>query len=363
MALSAQIPSCPTSTRRAQLVAAAVGCLDAYVDAWVAAPPGMPEDAGPAVLAALAGATAHPGAEWHASRAVTVWQHGFHRGTAGIGLYRGQAGYAAGLACAAARQPRLRALADWEAQALADRWTVGPVTREEYTLVDGAPGAILALACAERPDPDRVLPLARRLAAVAQWPPDMDTGLGYGVAGVAAALRAACDVVRPAGDLAAALRRACDWLVGRSTVDSQAVPTWPAPDSGWAHGTPGIAWTLWDAGRVLDDPRLRRRAVRAMDSYCGQLLRSELPPRSALTFAHGVAGSLAVADAFARHAHLPSAQDLRYRIGEHLVDRLAEVRALADHQMLLLDGACGVLAAMLTADGGDRRWLTQYGLR
>jgi hypothetical protein len=360
MALSAQLPPCPTSTRRALVVTAAVDCLDRYVDAWVAAPPERPEDAGPAVLAVLAGASAHPNAEWHASRALTVWQHGFHRGTPNSGLDRGQAAYVTGLGLAGARRP-LRGLAEREARALADRWTVGPVTAAEYTLVHGAPGAVLALAGGA--EPDQALPLARRLAAVPEWPADMDTGLGHGVAGVAAALRAAYEVSGAAADFAAGLRRACDWLVGRSTVDRQGVPTWPAPGSGWAHGTAGVAWTLWEAGRVLDDPRLRRRATRAMDSYCGELLRVDLPRGAPVTFRDGAAGTLALADAFTRHAGLPSAEDLRDQIEERLADRLTDVRDRSGHHMTLLDGACGVLAVLLTVAGGNRRWLTPYGLR
>jgi hypothetical protein len=121
-----------------------------------------------------------------------------------------------------------------------------------------------------------------------------------------------------------------------------------------------VAWTLWDAGRVLDDPRLRRRATRAMESYCIGLLRPELPPAIDLTFRTGAAGTLAVADAFARHAELPDARELRDRIAEQLIDRLDDVR---EGDPLLLDGACGVLAALLTAAGADRRWLTPYGLR
>jgi hypothetical protein len=359
MAMPAQLP-CPTATRRALVTAAAIGCLDGYVDAWVTNPPAGPEDAGPAVLAALVTGTAHPDAAWHASRAITVWQHGFHRGTPNSGLDRGQAAYTAGLACAALTQRRLAVAADREAQALAARWTVGPVTRDEYTLVHGLPGAVLTLAGAARPDPHRVVPLARRLAAVPDWPADLDTGLGYGVAGVAAALRAAVEIADPVKDVEAALRRACDWLVGRSTVDRNGVPAWPAARHGWAHGTPGIAWTLWDAGRVLDDPRLQRRATRAMESYCDGLLRPEPPDPVDLTFRTGAAGVVAVADAFTRHAGLPGSGDLRDRTAEQIVDRLDEVRA---GRCLLLDGASGTLAALLTASGGDRRWLIPYGLR
>ncbi|HKS99747.1 MAG TPA: hypothetical protein VJT31_09485, partial [Rugosimonospora sp.] len=170
MPLSSQLPSCPASTRRAAVLAAAIGCLDAYVDAWVAQPPEQPDDPGPAVLAALVGASTHPTAGWYASRALTVWRHGFHRGTARPGLYGGQAGYVAGLSCVASSQQRLRGLVEREARVLAQRWTAAPLAGGGYTLVDGLPGAVLALSCDPGPAADRLVPLARRLAAVPDWP-------------------------------------------------------------------------------------------------------------------------------------------------------------------------------------------------
>src|ERR687888_18212 len=72
MALPAQLPQCPTATRRALVTATAVGCRDAYVGGGAAPPPGAREDAGRGVLAPPPAGTAHPDAAWHASRAVTV---------------------------------------------------------------------------------------------------------------------------------------------------------------------------------------------------------------------------------------------------------------------------------------------------
>lgn len=78
---------------------------------------------------------------------------------------------------------------------------------------------------------------------------------------------------------------------------------------------------------------------------------------------HGAAGTLAVAEAFALHAGIPAAGILRNRLLEFLADRLTEVQELGKENMSLLTGAAGVLAVLLTCEGGKRGWLAQIALR
>jgi hypothetical protein len=183
-------------------------------------------------------------------------------------------------------------------------------------------------------------------------------------------------------ECAGALRHASRWLSDQAYEDAGGLLTWPLSGSdgapppaapsrrqAWCYGTPGVAWTLWEAGRVLADAKLRVLAAEAMASFCAvfdeerYLYDAEPGLLDSLAFCHGAAGTLAVADAFARHVRLVPAIGLRDRLEDYLLHRLGKVPALAGRSMQLLNGATGVLAALLTVRGGDRGWLRQYGLR
>jgi hypothetical protein len=171
-------------------------------------------------------------------------------------------------------------------------------------------------------------------------------------------------------------------LVGQSYVDDRRLVTWTpaarggAPPQGasrrqaWCYGTPGTAWTLWEAGRVLADHDLQLFAVGAMRSFCRAfevgfyLYDSDGgSPGETLAICHGAAGTLAIADAFARHAGMPEAARLADSLEAYLLARLDEVRGLAAVSMGLQAGAGGVLATLVTRQGGDRRWLGLAALR
>lgn len=208
----------------------------------------------------------------------------------------------------------------------------------------------------------------------------INTGMGHGVTGVAAALRHATETLEDGDKYRPALRRACDWLVEEAFLADREFITWPAVGrdgakasgdadrrQAWCYGTPGIAWTLWDAGRVLGDESLQILGEEAMRSFCRVFDIDFCYPMEdsseELAICHGVAGTLAVADAFARHAALHEAALLRDRLEVHLLDRVDQINTIATTDMTLLGGAAGIVSAMLTARGGARNWLCQLALR
>jgi hypothetical protein len=204
--------------------------------------------------------------------------------------------------------------------------------------------------------------------------------MGHGVTGVASALRHAVETFEDGSEYRPALRRACDWLVGEAYLADRDFITWPvvgregAKASGsadrrqaWCYGTPGVAWTLWDAGRVLGDPSLQVLGEEAMQSFCRVFnIDFSFPIHDIaeeLAICHGVAGTLAVADAFARYAGLREAANLRGRLDQYLVDRVDQIADIASTDMTILNGASGIVSVMLSVHGGARSWLCQIALR
>ena len=200
----------------------------------------------------------------------------------------------------------------------------------------------------------------------------VDYGLAHGLAGVVAALTAAGRLLP--GEPPAPLRHAAHRLSEASYVDSRRVLTWPPSTAGrpeparrqaWCYGTPGVAWAIWDAGQLLGDPELTGVGAAAMASLCAawdddRYLYGD-QPADRLGICHGLAGVLAIADAFARHAgHEPAA-----RLRAHLLGRTdaGSIVDLGRADLTMLTGAAGVLAVLATVDGGQRGWLPLLGLR
>ena len=179
------------------------------------------------------------------------------------------------------------------------QWRTSAVAWVDYDLFRGPAGLVLAGASNTGPT-DPFVPAARHLARLCDdpgleglragteiSPPSafnigrINTGMGHGVTGVASALRHAVETFEDGSDYRPALRRACDWLVEEAYLADRDFITWPpvgrdgARASGvadrrqaWCYGTPGVAWTLWDAGRVLGDPSLQVLGEEAMRSFC-----------------------------------------------------------------------------------------------
>jgi hypothetical protein len=380
------------------------------LDAWAARPrestaehvsdPGVP------VLAALVHGTGVPGADESAARAVAVWARTAGRGPGHRGLYDGGlAGTLVGLRVGARVQPRLHAAADrlrdhLVRSAPARHRHSEQVTFPDYDLIVGPSGILLALCAGARPAPHEIEPFAGYLAALCDADdlprlrtagyaghPYLDwldgrinTGLGHGVAGVAAALTAAVRRLGPDPGLLRALRHATGWLTRQSFVDDRAIRTWDGagldgpPPAGararqaWCYGAPGVSWALWDAADASGDQETAAWAAAAFttlaEHYDEDFHLFGDRPSDLLGLCHGAAGVLAVADAFDRHAALPAAAGLKARLLSHVQDRLPAVEALGKECMGLLGGAAGPLCALLTTvHGASRAWLPCLALR
>jgi hypothetical protein len=274
-------------------------------------------------------------------------------------------------------------------------WRTTQVGFTDYDLVGGPAGVVLAqLMGSVAVRADRLAPPAAHLVALAGNPAGFRigahaghplvgwtqggvvTGLAHGVAGPLAALSLAA---RHASGVTDTVHRLAAWLADQRYTGGDGIVSWPhrAPvgergpvqlelpvgqnrRQGWCYGTPGIAWALWTAGRALvhsryDSQPSCRLALEAMASLCAGYDPDRHLDDGPLAVCHGAAGVLLVADAFARHAALAPAAALRARLLGLLTDRLDEAVRLDDTS--LLSGSAGVLAAMLTATGGDRAWL------
>ena len=65
----------------------------------------------------------------------------------------------------------------------------------------------------------------------------------------------------------------------------------------WCYGSPGIAWALWESGRVLGRKDLEAFALDSMASFCAAFdpdFHLDAEPVARLGFCHGAAGTLAV---------------------------------------------------------------------
>lgn len=365
-------------------------------------------DPGPLVLSALAARS--DGGAIH-ERALELWLERL-RGLLCCGtLEFGPTGPLPALAVAAPVVPRLgplhRSLWDQVAAGLPrDLWRTRRVTWPDYDVISGPAGLLLSLAASGRSTSKGTASrrrLARRCARHLldlcddeeltplrlgrdhgdprlRWGEGrINTGLAHGVAGVALALKTALELgLAPAQRGRAALVRLGEWLVAQSYVDRSGLRAWPlagldgAPRSpraqgpqGWCYGTPGIAWSLWESGRVLARRDLQSFALAAFASWCS----SDDSPidhgadlAAQLGLCHGLAGSLALADCFERHARFEPAAKRAAELERRLTRELGAVMKLARDPSLLL-GAAGILAVLLTRRGAPRRWLVPLGLR
>ncbi|MFD7066936.1 lanthionine synthetase LanC family protein [Streptomyces sp. NPDC059913] len=369
--------------------------------------PHVAPDPGVPVLAALVAETHGTGAADTVRRAVSAWARTVGRGPSHDGLYDGGlAGTFTGLRMAARIHPPLHRAADRLRDHLLDRaaahpWRTTDVGLPDYDLIGGPSGTLLAL-CAGEPEPTsrQLLPYAAHLALLCDdgelrrlrigqyaghphlgWLHGrVNTGMGHGVAGLAAALTAAVRRTGPRPRLTNALRRAVRWLIRQSFDDARSVRSWdgagldgppptgPLSRQAWCYGTPGITWALWDAADALGDRETADWAAHAFttvaDQYDMAFHLYGAPLTDRLGLCHGAAGVLVVADAFHRWARVPAAAPLAARLTEHLGSRLPDALAAARPSAALLDGAPGALAALLTVTHpASRDWLPCLGLR
>ena len=362
---------------------------------------GLDHDAGPIIFASLY-MFLEPSQRPLAEAALARWLGELPEDFNGIGPFGGLGGFIAGLRAATiiskAIEPLHQAVCtktvDWLSQV---EWRSSDVVWCDYDFFTGPSGVILAGATKET-SPAMFGPALSHLIAMCESP-DMqafragqeidprsafnigriNTGLGHGLAGVASALHHAVRVFGRQSACEAALRQVADWLVRETITDPRGLVTWPPvgadgglqPDGfsqrqAWCYGTPGVAWTLWDISQTLGDQAMEALSLEAMRTF-SNLFDADLyidkgPPGESLSICHGVAGTLAVADAFWRHAKLKEAGTLRKDLFARLIDTSEDIRALQVKDMSMLSGAGGIVSVLLTVMGADRRWLQQIAL-
>jgi hypothetical protein len=227
-------------------------------------------------------------------------------------------------------------------------------TREAYPhgnlncgLAHGAPGvlAFLSLACTSGSSAPRV---ERAIAAIADWLTvnrcDDQWGVNWPTAVSLYGASGDAEVGAAAG--AAELRAG----------DPRTAPGGPSR-SAWCYGAPGVARSLWLAGRATGRQDYAELAVAAMEA----VFRRPVPARmiDSPTFCHGVAGLLAIALRFARETNAPAFIDASSALAGQVLGAFDPASRLGfrniefgdnqTDQPGLLDGAAGVALVLLSA--------------
>jgi lantibiotic biosynthesis protein len=202
---------------------------------------------------------------------------------------------------------------------------------------------------------------------------NLNCGLAHGIPGPLAVMALGLEAGLPVDGLREAVTRTAQWLVHHRSGDSYGV-NWPtvvpysddgnvepaqldSSRAGWCYGTPGVARSLWLAGRALGDESLQQIAVEGMEAVYKRPIeerRIDSP-----TFCHGVAGLLQVTLRFAHDTGLPVFTEAASELTEQLLSMYDPERALGFcsiepggnlvDQPGLLDGAPGVALVLLAA--------------
>ncbi|KJZ17950.1 hypothetical protein TW80_16410 [Loktanella sp. S4079] len=359
-------------------------------------------DAGPVIAAALL-LDLSPSSRPLVERAIGRWLSECPDEFAGIGPFGGLSGFIAALRCArrvsAKFEPLYRDVCDKTRAALEESaWKMSDVVWRDYDYFTGPSGAIIAGADTDTPR-EVFQPALDHLFAMCATPEfeafrggneidprsafnigRINAGLGHGLAGVAAAMVRAIRVLDNTDETRQTLRKLSDWLMDEVITDDLGLVTWPpvGRDGGpspsgynrrqaWCYGAPGNAWVLYDASTILNDDSMRALSQASMQSFCDRfdhkLYIDDAAADESLSICHGAAGTLALADTFARHADMPAADTLRKDLTTYLLEHRAEVLDLAASNMSLLSGAGGILSVLLTSAGADRNWLSHLTLR
>ncbi len=202
---------------------------------------------------------------------------------------------------------------------------------------------------------------------------NLNCGLAHGIPGPLAVMVLGLEAGIPVEGLREAVTRTAQWLVRHRSGDPYGI-NWPtvvpyfadgnveparldSSRAGWCYGTPGVARSLWLAGRALDDETLQQIAVEGMEA----VYRRPIEERriDSPTFCHGVAGLLQVTLRFAHDTGLPIFADAASALTEQLLAMYDPERALGFcsiepggnlvDQPGLLDGAPGVALVLLAA--------------
>lgn len=208
----------------------------------------------------------------------------------------------------------------------------------------------------------------------------LNCGLAHGIPGPLALLSLAHLSNITVDGLEDAIHRTAKWLLQHSLEDTWGInwPTWvrveadgtvatttsmevvspfEASRTAWCYGSPGLARSLWFAGKALDHAEYREIAIAAMEAVYRRPLnvrRIDSP-----TFCHGVAGLLQITLRFAHDTGLPQFTEAARTLSEQLLslydpDTLLgyynlELGGKRIDQPGLLDGAAGVVPVLLAA--------------
>ncbi len=221
---------------------------------------------------------------------------------------------------------------------------------------------------------------------------NLNCGLAHGVPGILAFLSLACMSGSSSPRVEQAILAIADWLAVNRFDDEWGI-NWPtavslddasgdgghdAPAgadlragdprrspggpsrSAWCYGAPGVARSLWLAGRATGRKEYADLAVAAMEA----VFRRPIPARmiDSPTFCHGVAGLLAIVLRFARETDAPVFVDASRALagqvlgafdpGSRLGFRNIEFGDNHTDQPGLLDGAAGVALVLSSAATG-----------
>jgi len=323
------------------------------------------------------------------------------------GLHGGQAGTLAGLRLITdIYQPTIKLVnkvKNWLVEdAVTIPWRTANIRFDDYDLFSGPSGVLLAnIVGTTQVDTEITTPLIQHLTALADpglsgfriggyqahessgWMQGgINTGLARGVPGVLAALVLAGG--NKPGTLAA-IRHIAEWLINEAFIDECGVISWTGrsregspPPSGvvtrqaYCYGNPGVSWSLWLGGEALDCDRIRAFALEGILTYCRaydpDIYFYGKDDTHQLGICHVAAGTLSIADAFATHANLAEAAQLRDTLIDLLYNKLDRIIAIGQHDNSLqtnslLMSASGMLAALLTATGSSRSWLPCLALK
>ena len=205
----------------------------------------------------------------------------------------------------------------------------------------------------------------------------LNCGMSHGIPGPLACLSLAKRHGVDSAGMAESIGRMADWLI-RHRVDDEWGINWPTvvpsvraksdapggPAGGgrpsrtaWCYGSPGVARSLWLAGKALDRPGYGALAVEAMLAVLNKPVRNRGIPSP--TYCHGVAGLLSVVLRFAVETGHPlfrrGANELiaqlvdAYEPGSVLGYRSIEADGRRVDNPGLLDGAPGVVLALMAA--------------
>ena len=205
----------------------------------------------------------------------------------------------------------------------------------------------------------------------AEFPSGMvNIGLAHGAPAPLAALSIAALRGHEAADLHDTIDRLAHWIADEHCEDDWGI-NWPytvalplgsvrpVPSrAAWCYGAPGVARSLWLAGRALEDEELREIAVEAMRAVYRR--PRALQQIASPTLCHGTAGLLVITLRFAHETGLGFFRDATSElVGRILESYSAEgsllgIRAIESSgvhidQPGVLDGAAGTAMALLAA--------------